>query len=258
MNYPKLIEDFKMVTGNLDTGVAERTLQKCHWNLENALAMYFDQGEQPTPQQKPQQKPSLVQETSRKDLSSVLIVEHKFENGCCLQVRHGDMTEEIVDAIVNAANGRLDHASGLAGAISKKGGEMVQIESDIYYAEHGSLQEGEVVALGAHNLKCKHVIHAVGPTWNGGKQGEQLLLEMCVVASLEKANQLKLKSISLPAISTGIFRFPKPLCATIMFQCVTDWILNNKDKSLQEIRFTNFDDETVYIFKDEFEKRFKK
>jgi O-acetyl-ADP-ribose deacetylase (regulator of RNase III) len=55
---------------------------------------------------------------------------------------------------------------------------MIQLESDIYFSEHGALQEGEIVVLGAHNLKCKHVIHAVGPTWNGGQQGEQMLLGM--------------------------------------------------------------------------------
>jgi len=167
------------------------------------------------------------------------------------------MTEEEVDAIVNAANGRLDHASGLAGAISKKGGDMVQIESDIYFREHGALEEGDVVVLGGHNLKCKHVIHAVGPTWQGGQQGETILLEMCVLNCFKEASRLGLKSISLPAISTGIFRFPKPLCAEIMFKCVQDYLKeNSNENTLKEIRFTNYDDETVKIFKTEFTKTF--
>lgn len=134
---------------------------------------------------------------------------------------------------------------------------MIQVESDIYFSEHGPLQEGEIVVLGAHELKCKHVIHAVGPTWQGGNQGEPLLLEMCVKACLVKANEMGLKSISLPAISTGIFRFPKPTCAAIMFQCVMDFVKDKKECSLKEIRFTNFDDETVGIFKSEFERRFR-
>lgn len=57
---------------------------------------------------------------------------------------------------------------------------MIQIESDIYFHEHGELQEGEVVVLGAHNLKCKHIFHAVGPTWDGGKRGETVLLGMLI------------------------------------------------------------------------------
>jgi len=258
MNYPKLIEEFRMIT-SASGDAAERLLQKANWNIEAAVSMYFDQDDQPVIIQQPTTpKPKLPSQPSGLDQSSVLILEHTFVNGCRVQVRHGDMTEEVVDAIVNAANGRLDHASGLAGAISKKGGEMVQLESDIYFSEHGALQEGEIVVLGAHELKCKHVIHAVGPTWNGGNQGEPLLLEMCVKACLVKANEMGMKSISLPAISTGIFRFPKPVCAAIMFQCVIDWVSEKNDSNLKEIRFTNFDDETVFIFKSEFEKRFKK
>ena len=121
MNYKKSIEEFVMIT-SADEGTAERILQKAKWNLEVAMEMFFSQGEQPVQQHhQPQSKPQLQKQPSGFNQTSVLISETTLKNGCKLQVRHGDMTEESTDTIVNAANGRLDHASGLAGAISKKG-----------------------------------------------------------------------------------------------------------------------------------------
>eukprot|EP01127_Copromyxa_protea_P017362 TRINITY_DN527_c0_g1_i4.p1 TRINITY_DN527_c0_g1~~TRINITY_DN527_c0_g1_i4.p1 ORF type:complete len:175 (-),score=9.07 TRINITY_DN527_c0_g1_i4:112-636(-) len=136
---------------------------------------------------------------------------------------------------------------------------MVQIESDIHISEHGPLKDGEVAVLGGHNLKCQHVIHAVGPIWNGGYKGEANILSICILNCLTAANGLSYKSIAMPAISTGIFNFPKDLCAAIMFDTVITWLIENPKSNgrvLEEIRFTNFDDETVYIMKTEFEKRF--
>jgi len=172
--------------------------------------------------------------------------------GLTIQVRHGDMTTEDVDCIVNAANSSLDHASGLAGAIIKKGGEIIQNESDLWVAKNGKVEEGGVVVTGAGKLPCKHIFHAVGPMWHGGNQGEDIILGMCVRSCLEKADEMKLTSISLPAISSGIFGFPKEKCATVMFEMVRSY---GKEKqgatNLKEIRFTNFDDRTVDIFENE-------
>jgi len=189
--------------------------------------------------------------------SSVLVCEHITPSGSKIQVRHGDMTEEEVGAIVNAANKHLDHASGLAGAIRVKGGPIIQRESDDYIMRHGPLEEGAVVSLSSGNLKCKHVIHAVGPMWHGGQYGEPVFLSMCIRGCLEKANELKVTSLSMPAISTGIFKFPKPTCAVIMFDTVLHYFGETQNKTtLNEVRFTNFDDDTVFVFKTEFEKRF--
>jgi len=193
---------------------------------------------------------------SGENKASVIICEHQLKEGIKLQVRHGDLTEETVGAIVNAANKYLDHASGVAGAICKKGGPIIQAESDMYIAKHGALEEGAVVALPAGNLKCKFVIHAVGPIYHDGKQGEDLFLSMAVRSCLDKANELKLESISIPAISTGIFRFPKPVCAEIMFNTTLSFIASVTNSTIKEIRFTNFDDDTVNIFKNQFHKLF--
>jgi len=167
-----------------------------------------------------------------------------------IQVRHGDMTAEDSDCIVNAANSSLDHASGLAGAIVKKGGKVIQDESDLYVAKKGRVDEGGVVVTSAGSLPCKHVLHAVGPVWHGGVQGEEIILGMTVRSCLEKADELKCSSISLPAISSGIFGFPKEKCASIMFDISITYIKEGKT-NLKEIRFTNFDDKTVTLFEQE-------
>jgi putative ATPase len=130
----------------------------------------------------------------------------------------GDMTTENVDAIVNAANEKLDHVSGLAGSIVKKGGEIIQVESDNLIWERRSmpLEEGDVAVTTAGRLPAKHVIHAVGPVWHGGKNGEEVILHLAVSNVLSKAEEMKLASVSIPAISSGIFGFPKPLCCQIV------------------------------------------
>jgi len=177
------------------------------------------------------------------------------EGEVTIQVRHGDMTTEEVEAIVNAANSSLDHASGLAGAIIKKGGKVIQDESDLYVAKNGKVDEGCVVVTSAGKLPCKYVFHAVGPMWHGGKEGEEVILGMTVRSCLEKADELKLKSISISAISSGIFGFPKEKCATIMFEMTRSYVKEKQGKStLKEIRFTNFDDRTVDIFEKECKK----
>jgi len=201
-------------------------------------------------EKKQQSKPSA------ENKPSVIIHEHITPEGIKIQIRHGDLTEEVVDVIVNAANKHLDHASGVAGAINKKGGPMIQIESDQYISKHGPLEDGASVVLGAGKLKCKHVIHAVGPIWYDGQRGEPVFLSMAIRSCLDQAHGLKLTSISIPAISTGIFKFPKPACAEIMFDTVLSFIESNKNTTLKEIRFTNYDDDTVNIFKKEFEKRY--
>jgi len=175
-----------------------------------------------------------------------------LEPSVLVEVCHGDMTEENVDCIVNAANSSLDHASGLAGAIVKKGGQVIQQQSDAYVAKNGKVDEGGVVVTAAGNLPCKHVLHAVGPMWHGGFQGEEVLLGLTVRNCLEKADNMHLQSISIPAISSGIFGFPKEKCAQIMIEMVVQYFAECAGKSfLKQVRFTNFDDRTVDIFLNE-------
>ncbi|KXJ27279.1 uncharacterized protein LOC110236553 [Exaiptasia diaphana] len=166
-----------------------------------------------------------------------------------IQVVMGDLTQEKVDAIVNAANGHLQHRGGVAGAIVRRGGISIQQESDNYIAKHGAVPTGEVAITKAGNLPCKAIIHAVGPIWDGGSKGEEKDLHNAVLNSLKACNQNQFGSVALPAISSGIFGFPKDLCAKILFTVAIDFLSSEENTSLTCVRFTNFDEPTVSVFK---------
>ncbi len=182
---------------------------------------------------------------------SDLKVEHKTSSGQVIQVRQGDLTQEAVDAIVNAANSHLAHGGGVAGAIVRRGGGIIQEESDRWVHEHGSVPTGEVAVTGGGHLPCRYVIHAVGPVWYGGSQNEEELLHLAVWNSLLKAHELGLTTIAVPAISSGIFGFPKERCAAILIAAALAFCEQYPDSSLREIRFTNIDALTVSILEAE-------
>ena len=167
----------------------------------------------------------------------------------------GDITDQQVDAIVNAANTRLDHGAGVAGAVIKKGGYGIQKESDNYIRQHGLLKDGEVAMTGAGKLPCKRIIHAVGSMWRKAEQEKcKRALRMACLESLAAASGKKFKSIAFPAISSGIYGMPKDICAKIMFDAVKEYV-TRRDPSkatLIDIRFVNIDDLTVKVFKKEF------
>ena len=174
-------------------------------------------------------------------------------SGHRLVVRHADLTSETVDAIVNAANVGLSHGGGVAGAIVRKGGMVIQDESD----RVGRVPVGGAAITGAGKLPAKFVIHAVGPVWRGqGPEASDRLLASAVVSALEIARQKGLESIALPAISSGIFGFPKPRCADVMINAVVDWCETHAGDALREIRFTNNDELTVNLFEAELRRRF--
>ncbi len=179
---------------------------------------------------------------------STLRGELKFPADQVLEVRQGDLTQEEVDAIVNAANSHLAHGGGVAGAIVRRGGYAIQEESDRWVAEHGPVPTGQVAVTGAGHLPCQWVIHAVGPVWQGGGAHEEELLEAAVRNSLLKAEELNLQSIALPAISSGIFGFPKERCAEIMIATAIDFFSQQPHCKLSRICFTNIDEATVAIF----------
>lgn len=168
-----------------------------------------------------------------------------------IQVRLGDLTQEAVDAIVNAANTHLAHGGGVAGAIVRAGGDVIQEESSRWVRQHGPVPTGQVAVTGAGSLPCKYVIHAVGPIWQGGGQNEDELLRQAVWHSLLKAHELSLVSIAIPAISSGIFGFPKERCAAILVKAALDFCARYPDSPLREIRFTNFDQLTAGLFEAE-------
>lgn len=155
----------------------------------------------------------------------------------------GDLTEENVDAIVNAANSYLKHGGGVAGAIVRKGGDVIQKESDAI----GYCPVGDAVVTSGGNLKAKYVIHAVGPRW--GEGDEERKLKSAVYSALERATEKGLKTISIPAISTGIFGYPKKEGTRVILNVCIEY-LRNKETTLHEIRLCNIDEETCKYYLD--------
>jgi putative ATPase len=181
-------------------------------------------------------------------MSREVLFEQPVGGGRIIRVVRGDLTEERVDAIVNAANEQLAHGGGVAGAISRKGGAVIQAESNRWVADHGPVRTGTAAITAAGALPCRYVIHAVGPVWHGGGHGEDALLADAVRSALELAERYRLASLSIPAISSGIFGFPKPRCARIMVRTVRDYFTGRPEGCLREVSLCNIDRETCDVF----------
>ncbi len=134
----------------------------------------------------------------------------------------GDISEQQVDAIVNAANGRLSGGGGVDGVIQRKGGPTIMQETDQRYP--GGCQTGSAVISRAGNLPAKYVIHAVGPIWSGGNLGEDGLLASAFRSAMELAAEHGCESVAFPAISTGAYRFPLDEAADIALEAVAGFL----------------------------------
>jgi O-acetyl-ADP-ribose deacetylase len=165
-----------------------------------------------------------------------------------LRLVSADLTERDVDAIVNAANTRLQHGGGVAAAIVRKGGRVIQEESD----KVGSVPVGGAAITTGGKLKARYVIHAVGPRMGEGDEDRKL--KSAINSVLTLADGEKLKSISVPAISAGIFGFPKDRCAKILVGETVAFLKNNAASSLDLVEFCIFDQEVYGYFKGEIEK----
>lgn len=187
-------------------------------------------------------------------MNSVL-VERNLATGQTLQIVQGDITIDKVDAIVNAANEHLQHGGGVAWAISKRGGPIVQEESDEWIRKHGPVTHSHPAWTLGGLLPAKYIIHAVGPVWGdthdaGTRGDEDKKLSDAVTGSLRVADELKCSSISMPAISTGIFGFPKDRAAKIIFSAIEAYFTEVKNSTIQTVRLVLFDDATVKVFLD--------
>lgn len=180
-----------------------------------------------------------------------VLFEFSLPSGQTIRIVHGDLTEERVDAIVNAANDHLAHGGGVAGAIVREGGLVVQEESTAWVREHGPVRTGTAAMTGAGRLHASKVIHAVGPVWRDGRSGEEEDLASAVQSALALASEHDLISISLPAISSGIFGFPKKLCAQVILKAVGEFFQKHPDASVQEVNLVNIDHHTSSIFSQE-------
>ena len=181
-----------------------------------------------------------------------VLVEHTFPSGQRLEIVQGDLTEEKVDAIVNAANEHLQHGGGVAGVIARKAGPEIQSESDAWVREHGPVRHEEPAYTGAGRLPSRYVIHAVGPIWGAGN--EDAKLAAAVGGALALAERLSLNSIALPAISTGIFGFPKARAAEVIFSAIERYYEDHPDSGVGLARLTLYDQPTVNVFHEVWDK----
>lgn len=162
-------------------------------------------------------------------------------NKAVLELTQGDITDQTTDAIVNAANAALQLGGGVAGAIRRRGGPKIQEECNRIGGTHVG---GAVITTGG-NLAAKYVIHAVGP--RHGEEHEDAKLKDATLNSLILADKNHLKSIAFPAISTGIFGFPKDRCATIMLSTTIAYL--EGPTKLEKVVYCLYDQKTFEIFK---------
>jgi O-acetyl-ADP-ribose deacetylase (regulator of RNase III) len=172
-------------------------------------------------------------------------VERVLSAGQTIQIVQGDLTIETTDAIVNAANEHLSHGGGVAWAIVRRGGEIIQQESDEWIHDHGTVSHAHPAWTSGGRLPAKYVIHAVGPVWGDGD--EDAKLASAVNGSLRVADELKCSSISFPAISTGIFGFPKERAAQVIFSSIEKYFSQNKS-GIKLVRLVLFDESTITAF----------
>ena len=163
-------------------------------------------------------------------------------NNTLLELVQGDITDQTADAIVNAANAALLMGGGVAGAIRRRGGPAIQEECN---SIGGTYVGGAVITTGG-NLPAKYVIHAVGPVHGDDHEDEKL--KDATLNSLKLADKNHLRSIVFPAISTGIFGFPKKRCTTIMLSTTIAYL--EGPTGLEQVVYCLYDNETLKIFED--------
>jgi O-acetyl-ADP-ribose deacetylase len=163
-----------------------------------------------------------------------------------LRLVTGDIAEQDTDAVVTAAHWRLNKGAGTDGTIHTKGGPKIYEECQ----KIGGCPIGDAVITTGGNLKARHVIHAVGPVWRGGDEHEPQLLASAYRRSLEVAVENKLRSISIPSISTGAFVYPLRLAAPIAIKTIVEFLRKGAN-DLEEVRmviYSREDDKAFQLF----------
>ncbi len=156
--------------------------------------------------------------------------------GRILELTIGDITHQEVDAIVNAANSGLAGGGGVDGAIHRRGGPAIMADTKRRYPD--GCPTGSAVISVAGDLAARHVIHAVGPRWNGGRRGEAELLASAYRDALDLASQHNCRSVALPAISCGIYGYPVDLASRIALSATKAFL--EQDPTVELVRFVLF------------------
>ncbi|CAG2248583.1 unnamed protein product [Mytilus edulis] len=153
-----------------------------------------------------------------------------------------------VDVIVNAAKSDLIHNGGLAKVLINKGGKGIQLECNQFTKTHGQLSAGEVFCSEPGSLHCKHIIHAVGPKWQGGRNKEEDYLRDCVAASLVETDKRHLSSIAIPALCTGRFAYPASEATNVITESVRDYLKKTKSSCIKKVFLCDIVTDTVDLF----------
>jgi O-acetyl-ADP-ribose deacetylase (regulator of RNase III) len=165
----------------------------------------------------------------------------------------GDITTTEADAIVNAANSHLVIGGGVCGAIHRVGGSAIVQESAAWVNEHGLVPPGEAAITTAGELPARYVVHAVGPMWHGGAEGEPEQLASAYRAAIEIADSRGLRTIAFPSISTGIFGYPVDLAAPVAIEAVRDAL--SRTRVTSDVIFVLYDQATYDAYEDALDQR---
>lgn len=168
--------------------------------------------------------------------------------GVELTVVEGDITKRAAGAIVNAANSSLLGGGGVDGAIHRAAGPTVLEACQAIRDKQGKCKTGHTVATTAGNLDAQYIFHTVGPVWQGGTEGENVLLERCYRSSLDMANEHQLNSIAFPAISTGAYRFPFDEAGYIAVRAAILFLDETAEHSIKRIDYVLYGEQDYARF----------
>ena len=163
-----------------------------------------------------------------------------------LELVQGDITRELVDAIVNAANSGLLGGGGVDGAIHRAGGNSILEECREIRERQGPLPAGEAVITSGGRLAARHVIHTVGPVWRGGGHGEAEVLARCYRSSLQLAAERGLASVAFPSISTGVYGYPVQEAAAVALGALREALVAGSPVSLVRCVLFSAEDFEIY------------
>jgi len=223
-------------------------------NSQPAAGSPYDEDNEPDPKdQHAKQKPKSNPNQKFDDLEILELARFKLEDRAII-VSKGDLTLATTQVVVNAANGNLNHGGGIAKAISNRAGPELDKESRQYTKKHGTIPVGDVGVTGPGKMSCQYVIHAVGPRWvtkdifHPKTDNPPVELHNCIYNTLVKADSLKVQTISIPSISTGIFGGQIDPCSWLILLAILQYFNDHPDSGIEAIHLVSWDDERADSF----------